>query len=132
MCENTALVAAVTAMARAKGCTAAQISIAWLLAQGSDVVPLVGTKTVTRLAENAAAVAVSLAAEELAALSALPRLKARACSPLALQRLLCCRAVALFIRRFGGLTGNPRQGLRYPVDLHAASYNARMPSIDHL
>ena len=80
MGANAALIAAVTTIARANGCTPAQISSAWLLAQGSEVVPLVGTKTVTRLAENAAAAAISLSAEELATLSALPRLQARACS----------------------------------------------------
>jgi aryl-alcohol dehydrogenase-like predicted oxidoreductase len=82
MSSNYALIAAVTALARSKGCTPAQISIAWLLAQGNDIVPLVGTKTVTRLAENAAAVSVSLSAQEVAALSSLPQLKARVCSHL--------------------------------------------------
>ncbi len=77
MRANSSLIAAVTAMARSKGCTPAQISIAWLLAQGSDIVPLVGTKTVTRLTENAAAVTVSLSAQEVAALSSLPQLQVR-------------------------------------------------------
>ena len=75
MLSNTALVQRLSAMARAKSCTAAQLSLAWLLAQGDDVFPLVGTKTVQRLTENAAAAAVALTREELQELQALPSLQ---------------------------------------------------------
>jgi hypothetical protein len=75
MTANAALISAVHAMARSKACTPSQISLAWLLAQGSDIIPLVGTKTVARLQENAAAVSVCLTEEEVLQLSALPPLK---------------------------------------------------------
>jgi len=75
MLANTALIARVAAIARAKSCTCAQLSLAWLLAQGDDVFPLVGTKTEARLRENAGAAAVELTREEVEELSALPRLQ---------------------------------------------------------
>ncbi|HET8715417.1 MAG TPA: aldo/keto reductase [Holophagaceae bacterium] len=68
--RNQALVAKVEAMARAKGCTPAQLALAWVLAQGQDIVPIPGTKKRPRLEENAAAAAIRLSAEELAALDA--------------------------------------------------------------
>jgi aryl-alcohol dehydrogenase-like predicted oxidoreductase len=68
--RNQALVAKVEAMARAKGCTPAQLALAWVLAQGTDIVPIPGTKKRARLEENAAAAAIRLSAEELAALDA--------------------------------------------------------------
>jgi aryl-alcohol dehydrogenase-like predicted oxidoreductase len=80
MTANSTLISAVNAMARSKGCTASQISLAWLLAQGSDIIPLVGTKTVARLQENAAAVSVCLTEEEVSQLSALPPLKVIICT----------------------------------------------------
>ncbi len=49
-----------------KGITAAQLALAWLLAQGEDIVPIPATRSTTRLAENAAAVDVRLDAEDLA------------------------------------------------------------------
>lgn len=75
MAGNASLISAVEAMALSKGCTPAQIAIAWLLSQGNDIIPLVGTKTVARLNENASAVSVLLTDSECAQLSALPRLK---------------------------------------------------------
>ena len=54
------------------GATSAQVALAWLLAQGGDIVPIPGTKRVNRVEENTAADAVELTAEQVAALTALP------------------------------------------------------------
>jgi aryl-alcohol dehydrogenase-like predicted oxidoreductase len=62
---NLELVAEVRAMAAAKGVTPGQLALAWLLAQGPDVVPIPGTKRRDRLEENVAAAAVALTAGEL-------------------------------------------------------------------
>lgn len=62
--HNRALVAAVEAYASDLGCTPGQLAIAWVLAQGEDVVPIPGTKRRGYLAENAAAVDVSLTSEQ--------------------------------------------------------------------
>lgn len=53
------------------GATPAQVALAWLLAKGSDIVPIPGTKRVARLEENAAADALELTAEQLARLDRL-------------------------------------------------------------
>jgi aryl-alcohol dehydrogenase-like predicted oxidoreductase len=58
--RNLALVGRVEALARAKGCTPAQLALAWVLAQGEDVVPIPGTKRRSRLEENIRAEAVAL------------------------------------------------------------------------
>lgn len=72
--HNRQLVAKIEAMAAAKGCTPAQLTLAWLLAQGDDVVAIPGTRHRVRLDENAGAMAVSLTAEEVAAIStAIPK-----------------------------------------------------------
>jgi aryl-alcohol dehydrogenase-like predicted oxidoreductase len=63
--KNLALVDRVKEIAEAKGATASQLALAWLLAQGADVVPIFGTKRVALLEENAASVRVSLTSEEL-------------------------------------------------------------------
>ncbi|OZM78547.1 aldo/keto reductase [Pseudonocardia sp. MH-G8] len=68
---NLALVATVREIATAAGATPGQVALAWLLAQGADVVPIPGTKRRTYLAENLGANAVTLTADQLAALSAL-------------------------------------------------------------
>jgi aryl-alcohol dehydrogenase-like predicted oxidoreductase len=47
------------------GCTPAQISLAWLLAQGDDIAPIPGTRRVSRVEENVAAVAIALSPEQL-------------------------------------------------------------------
>ncbi|NGP04365.1 aldo/keto reductase [Rhodococcus sp. 14C212] len=71
---NLALVAAVRRLARSKNCTPGQLALAWVLAQGDDVVPIPGTKRVRFLEENIAAADVSLTADELGAIeSAVPR-----------------------------------------------------------
>ena len=63
--RNLEKVERLTAVAREKGCTAAQLTLAWLLAQGPDIVPIPGTKHARYLEENAAAVEVSLSREDL-------------------------------------------------------------------
>lgn len=67
--RNLALASAVDAMAKARGCTAGQIALAWLLAQGTDIVPIPGTKRVERVDENLGALDVALSAEDVARLS---------------------------------------------------------------
>ncbi|SDL56879.1 Predicted oxidoreductase [Geodermatophilus siccatus] len=62
---NLRLVDAVRAMAEEKGCTPGQLALAWVLAQGDDVVPIPGTKRRRYLEENVAAAAVELSAEDL-------------------------------------------------------------------
>lgn len=52
-------------IAARKGCTSAQLALAWLLAQGADIVPIPGTKQLTYLRDNAAAVDVALSDAEL-------------------------------------------------------------------
>ena len=72
--SNLALVARVRELADAKGATPGQLALAWVLAQGEDVVPIPGTKRVRYLEENVGAAAVTLDAEDLAALAqAVPR-----------------------------------------------------------
>ena len=67
---NLALVATVRALAARKGCTPAQLALAWVLAQGDDVVPIPGTKRIKYLEENIGALDVRLDASELAELDA--------------------------------------------------------------
>lgn len=68
--HNRALVDKIEVIARAKGCTTAQLALAWLLAQGSEVVPIPGTKRAQRLDENLGALSIKLSAEEVAKLGA--------------------------------------------------------------
>jgi len=68
--RNVALVQRVEEIARAKGCTPGQLALAWLLAQGDDVVPIPGTKRKERLADNIGALAFPLSAAELRQVSA--------------------------------------------------------------
>lgn len=63
--HNRTLVDRVEALARDKGCTPAQLVLAWLLAQGQDVVPIPGTKRRERLDENIGALQVRLSAEDV-------------------------------------------------------------------
>ena len=71
---NLGLVEQVKALALDKGCTPGQLALAWVLAQGSDVVPIPGTKRVAYLEENVGAASVQLTQEDLAALrAAVPR-----------------------------------------------------------
>jgi len=66
--KNLDLVARIHAMAKEKNRTPAQLALSWLLAQGGDVVPIPGTKTRTRLAENLGATEITLTQAELAAI----------------------------------------------------------------
>ncbi len=68
--KNLELVAKVEALATARGVTAGQLALAWVLARGSDVVPIPGTTRRKHLDENVAALDVELAAADLAALDA--------------------------------------------------------------
>lgn len=69
--RNLALVDAVTAMARAKGITPGQLALAWVLAQGEDLVPIPGTKRIAYLEENLGALQVQLSADERAKIDAI-------------------------------------------------------------
>lgn len=65
---NRSVVALVEEIAAAHGCTAGQVALAWVLAQGDDVVPIPGTKRVPYLEQNAGAAAVAPTADDLARL----------------------------------------------------------------
>ncbi|GAB3874319.1 aldo/keto reductase [Dactylosporangium cerinum] len=69
--RNLDLVAEVRSLAEAKGVTPAQLALAWVLAQGDDIVPIPGTKRQRYLEQNAAAVDVVLTADDLAAIEKL-------------------------------------------------------------
>ncbi|UCM87801.1 aldo/keto reductase [Streptomyces marincola] len=66
--HNLRLVDALRTVADAKGATVAQTAIAWVLAQGQDIVPLIGARTRERLAESLGALDVTLDADDLAAI----------------------------------------------------------------
>jgi len=63
--KNLELVNQIETMATRKGCTASQLALAWVMAQGSDIVPIPGTKQVKYLDENLAAGNLSLTNDEL-------------------------------------------------------------------
>ena len=63
--KNIELVREVEAMAREKGCTTAQLALAWVLAKGEDIIPIPGTKRVRYLDENIGALDVKLTADDL-------------------------------------------------------------------
>ncbi|MEK6322972.1 MAG: aldo/keto reductase [Acidobacteriota bacterium] len=69
--KNLELVTRVTELAHTKGATPGQLALAWVLAQGEDIVPIPGTKRRSYLEENAAASQIELSAEELAQLAEL-------------------------------------------------------------
>ncbi len=74
LAANLRLVAAVSAIAEAKGCAPGQLALAWVLAQGADIVPIPGTKRVAYLEQNVGAVGVELSAQDVLALTdAVPR-----------------------------------------------------------
>ena len=68
--RNLAIVQRVKDAARSAGCTPAQLALAWVMAQGEDVVPIPGTKRRAYLEENVAATYVSLRREDVAQLAA--------------------------------------------------------------
>jgi aryl-alcohol dehydrogenase-like predicted oxidoreductase len=63
--KNLDLVKEIEALARAKGCTPSQLALAWVMAQGNDIVPIPGTKRLSYLEENLGAATVTLTATEL-------------------------------------------------------------------
>lgn len=67
---NLDLVEAVKAIASDKGITAAQLALAWVLAQGEDLIPIPGTRRIATLEQNAAAVDIVLTPEDLARIEA--------------------------------------------------------------
>jgi aryl-alcohol dehydrogenase-like predicted oxidoreductase len=73
LAHNLALVDAVGALAAGRGCTPAQLALAWLLSRDPHVVPIPGTRSEARLAENAGAAFITLTADELARLDAVLR-----------------------------------------------------------
>jgi len=67
--HNKALVQRVQEIAKQKGCTVSQLAIAWVLAQGDDIIPIPGTKQKARLLENLGALNVKLMPADIAAIS---------------------------------------------------------------
>jgi aryl-alcohol dehydrogenase-like predicted oxidoreductase len=70
--RNLRIADEVRAIADAVGATPAQVALAWVLAKGNDIVPIPGTKRVSRVEENTAADTVELTAEQIATLDNLP------------------------------------------------------------
>jgi aryl-alcohol dehydrogenase-like predicted oxidoreductase len=68
--KNLDLVARIEAIAQAKGVKPGQLALAWVLAQGQDIVPIPGTKRRTYLEENIAAADITLTSQELAGIDA--------------------------------------------------------------
>ncbi|MGZ8361611.1 MAG: aldo/keto reductase [Allosphingosinicella sp.] len=68
---NRALVGEIEKMAAEKGCTSAQLALAWVLAQGDDIVPIPGTRRRSYLDENIAALDLRVDGDELARLDAI-------------------------------------------------------------
>jgi aryl-alcohol dehydrogenase-like predicted oxidoreductase len=64
--QNKAAVEQLTELAATKGATVTQLALAWLLAQGDDIVPIPGTRSETRLAENVGAADIELTPDDLA------------------------------------------------------------------
>lgn len=67
--RNLVLLESVKALAAARGCTLGQVALAWLFAQGDDIVPIPGTKRIKYLEENAGAVDIILTRREVATIS---------------------------------------------------------------
>jgi len=67
--KNMELVAHITKLADQKGCTPGQLALAWVMAQGDDIVPIPGTKRVKYLEENVGAERVELTKQDLAAIA---------------------------------------------------------------
>jgi aryl-alcohol dehydrogenase-like predicted oxidoreductase len=69
--KNLELVEEAGQMAREKGCTAAQLALAWILAQDENVIPIPGTRRIARLEENLAATEIELTGDDLERLEAI-------------------------------------------------------------
>jgi aryl-alcohol dehydrogenase-like predicted oxidoreductase len=67
--RNVQATAELTSLAEAKGGTVSQLALAWLLAQGDDIVPIPGTRSAARVAENVAAASMALTAGDLATIA---------------------------------------------------------------
>lgn len=67
---NTSIVDVVRQLAASKGCTPAQVALAWLLSKGENIVPIPGTKRIKYLEENVAAIEIALSLDELTSLEA--------------------------------------------------------------
>ncbi len=65
MAANLHLADTLRDMAAERGCTAAQLALAWLLAQGDDIIPIPGTRRISRLEENLGALKVPLSTDDL-------------------------------------------------------------------
>jgi len=63
--QNVAAIERLTELAQGKGASVTQLALAWLLAQGDDIVPIPGTRSPDRLAENVGAADVTLTADDL-------------------------------------------------------------------
>jgi aryl-alcohol dehydrogenase-like predicted oxidoreductase len=70
LASNVRLAEAVQGMAAKKGCSPAQLALAWLLAKGGDIVPIPGTRRADHLEANAAATEIALSSADIAALEA--------------------------------------------------------------
>ena len=70
LAHNRALVDRITELARARNASAAQLALAWLLARGPEIIPIPGTRKLSRLDENIAATKLVLSAADLAAIDA--------------------------------------------------------------
>lgn len=68
--KNLTLVDQLKTIADAKGASLAQIALAWVLAKGDDIIPIPGTKKVSRLEENLGALDIALSADDIAAIEA--------------------------------------------------------------
>jgi aryl-alcohol dehydrogenase-like predicted oxidoreductase len=66
--KNLEVLDQVVAIAERKGVTPSQLALAWVLAQGTDIVPIPGTRRIANLQENVAAVDIDLSADDLAAI----------------------------------------------------------------
>ncbi len=66
--KNLTLVNRVKALAEEKGCTASQLALAWVMAQGDHIFPIPGTKRIKYLEENAGALNVKLTSQDLASI----------------------------------------------------------------
>jgi len=67
---NTSIVDVVRQLGVSKGCTPAQVALAWLLSKGENIVPIPGTKRIKYLEENVAAIEIELTSDEVASLEA--------------------------------------------------------------
>jgi aryl-alcohol dehydrogenase-like predicted oxidoreductase len=70
LAKNQSLAAELARLAEGRGVTASQLAIAWVLAQGDDIVPLLGARTVRQVEEAVAATSIRLSAEEMQQLEA--------------------------------------------------------------